>query len=442
MRIVEKCLLLANHFSFVMVMFDFLFRALVVLLPFTTILSIFFQERLGIPGVSLVKEGLIFLMFLTLCTEYMRGRIHFRWTPYDTLISIYMVIMTTVTLGTTGISGLLYGGRYDFEFLILFLIVLHGMVLLPRPISSYVRLFLITAGIALGISMLLKWPLSEDILLYLWYSGNPSAWQFGSSVPIFHGVDGANIRRFQGIFDGPNSMAAFLLLYMGILAYYFRNKKDWYFFIGGALFVLGIFVFYTYSRSALLWLATALWFLCLVSFRTLFRRFPVQMVVFLCLFLGIGGIMAWQYESSLKVIMERWGSTQGHIERMQVGIDRVKDYPLGQGLGSAGPGYRYVQDLSEMPRSQIESLDRYYIPESWYIQQFIEWGILGGLAFVILMMYLFIQIFWTNRVLAGMFLSILIMNFFLHTFESSFFSLSLFSLLGLILGSSYVRRKK
>ncbi len=57
---------------------------------------------------------------------------------------------------------------------------------------------------------------------------------------------------------------------------------------------------------------------------------------------------------------------------MQVGVDRVKDHPFGQGLGSAGPGYRYVQDLSEMPRSQIESLDRYYIPESWYIQQFIE----------------------------------------------------------------------
>ena len=57
-------------------------------------------------------------------------------------------------------------------------------------------------------------------------------------------------------------------------------------------------------------------------------------------------------------------------------------------------------------------------------------------------MYIFIQLFWMHRVLAGMFLSILVMNFFLHTFESSFFSLSLFALLGLILGSSYVRRKK
>ena len=47
------------------------------------------------------------------------------------------------------------------------------------------------------ISMLLKWPFSEDLLLYLGYSGNPSNWQFGSSIPIFHGVDGANVRRFQ-----------------------------------------------------------------------------------------------------------------------------------------------------------------------------------------------------------------------------------------------------
>ncbi len=85
--------------------------------------------------------------------------------------------------------------------------------------------------------MLLKWPFSEDILLYFGYSGNPSNWQFGSAVPIFHGVEGANVRRFQGIFDGPNTMGAYLLVYIGIFTYYFRNKKDWYFVIGCVLFL-------------------------------------------------------------------------------------------------------------------------------------------------------------------------------------------------------------
>ena len=104
----------------------------------------------------------------------------------------------------------------------------------------------------LFISMLLKWPLSEDLLLYLGYSGNPSNWQFGSSIPIFHGVDGANVRRFQGLLDGPNTMGAFLLLYLGMLVYFFRSKKQWFFILGCVVLVIVTLILYTYSRSAAL----------------------------------------------------------------------------------------------------------------------------------------------------------------------------------------------
>jgi hypothetical protein len=110
---------------------------------------------------------------------------------------VYIALLVGISVFTTGISGIIYGGRYDFAFLIAFFTLYHGAPLLEKTISYYVRLFLISGGIMLLISMLLKWPLSEDLLLYLGYSGNPSNWQFGSSVPIFHGVDGANVRRFQ-----------------------------------------------------------------------------------------------------------------------------------------------------------------------------------------------------------------------------------------------------
>lgn len=123
---------------------------------------------------------------------------------------------------------------------------------MQKPVSYYLRLFLISSGIALVVGMSLKWPFSEDWLLYLGFSGNPSNWQFGGSIPIFHGVDGANVRRLQGIFDGPNTMGAYLLIYMGILTYYFRMKKDWYFVLGGVLSIGVMAIYYTYSRSALL----------------------------------------------------------------------------------------------------------------------------------------------------------------------------------------------
>ncbi len=84
-----------------------------------------------------------------------------------------------MTLWTTGVRGLIFGGRYDFAFLLTYLIAYHGFPLLGRPISYYLRIFLVSAGLMLIISGLLKWPLHEDLLLYFGYSGNPSAWDFG-----------------------------------------------------------------------------------------------------------------------------------------------------------------------------------------------------------------------------------------------------------------------
>jgi hypothetical protein len=102
-----------------------------------------------------------------------------------------------ISFFTTGIPGILYGGKYDFSFFIAFFALYHGYHFLEKPLSYYLKIFLISGGVMIILSMLLKWPFSEDLLLYLGYSGNPSNWQFGSSVPIFHGVDGANVRRFQ-----------------------------------------------------------------------------------------------------------------------------------------------------------------------------------------------------------------------------------------------------
>lgn len=86
------------------------------------------------------------------------------------MILVYIFVMVLVTLFTTGVQGIIYGGRYDFAFLITYLIAYHGFVLLQKPISYYVYLFLISSGIMLFLSGLLKWPLTEDLLIYFGYS--------------------------------------------------------------------------------------------------------------------------------------------------------------------------------------------------------------------------------------------------------------------------------
>ena len=413
--------------------FDYSFRALLIFLPFYTIVSVFFSEKLGISGVSFLKEFLLFSMLLTLSLFHISWRERIIWTRYDKVMGLYIAVMLAITVFTTGIKGILYWGRYDFFFLIAFFTIFHGVIFLEKPLSYYIRIFLISWGMMLLLSMLLKWPLSEDYLLYLGYSGNPSNWQFGSSIPIFHGVDGANVRRFQWLLDGPNTMWAYILIYMGILTYYLRTKKDWYFVIGGVLLGLAWLIIYTYSRSALLSLLWALSIMIFFALRFLYEKYRVQMFSMIIIVILIFGWVGIQYAGNMKALMARGWSTNGHMERMTIGIERFISHPFGQWLGSAGPAYRYVQDLSWKKREDIEELDRRYIPESWYIQQLIEWGIFGFLAFMTLMVSLIIGLLRRHLILFGMFISICMMNFFLHTFESSVISLTLFLLIGLIL---------
>lgn len=49
-----------------------------------------------------------------------------------------------------------------------------------------------------------------------------------------------------------------------------------------------------------------------------------------------------KFEATITNIVMREGSTKGHFDRAVTGIERAKMKPLGSGLASAGPAYRFV----------------------------------------------------------------------------------------------------
>jgi hypothetical protein len=298
-------------------------------------------------------------------------------------------------------------------------------------VSYYLKIFLVSGGIMLFLSWLLKWPLTEDLLLHFWYCGNPSSWQACNGVPpIFHGIDGAHVRRFQWLLDGPNTMWAFLILFSGIFAYYMRMKKEWYFLAGLILIGLFIMIVYTYSRSALLGAMGGIVIAIIWSFKPLYTKYRTQFITMIILFIGIIWILWIKYGDNTQAILGREGSTKGHYERMVTSIDRFIEHPMGQWLGSSGPAYRHIMDVEA---TNMEKLDRFYIPESWYIQQFVEWWVLWGILFLAIMFVLFIALVSKSPTLWAMFVWVGIMNLFLHTFESSVLVLSLFMLIWLLL---------
>ena len=357
--------------------FDKCVQALLIFLPWSTVLSVFLVYKIGVPGGNFLKEillGIIGILWLVLIFNKWKTAKKFpiQWGWLDSIILAYILIMTVVTIFTTGVRGLIFGGRYDFIFLIVFWIFYHGSDFLKFPMMHYIRIFLISSGIMLLVSGLLKFPLSEELLLYLGYSQYVSAWDFGGAPPIFHGIDGASVRRFQGLLDGPNTMGAFLIIFMGLITYFFHRKKDWYFAIGLVVFVAIVMVFYTYSRSAVLGMIGGSVVALLGGLGFLFRNYKKQLLALILIGRGFGWILMVKYSGSSESLIGREGSTKGHAERMLVGVNRFLEKPLGHGMGSAGPAYRHVLKLESHGRDSVEEQDRYYIPESWYIQQFIE----------------------------------------------------------------------
>ncbi len=85
----------------------------------------------------------------------------------DWLVGGYVAYMLMISLVSgTSIAGIVYGGRYAFEFLFVLILYKHGAYLLSRSVSYYVRLFLLSATIAILMGILVRFAVGEDILLY------------------------------------------------------------------------------------------------------------------------------------------------------------------------------------------------------------------------------------------------------------------------------------
>jgi hypothetical protein len=247
----------------------------------------------------------------------------------------------------------------------------------------------------------------------LGFSGQVSVWDGSGPPPIYHGIPGAAVVRFQGMLEGPNQMAFFLLVYMGTyLTLFFRYKK--YRFINSVITLLLVFLLtQTYSRSGLLGLVVGSGFLIVTFFihkiRVLkhgfsWNKIAWKKIITTTLLIAFGAIIAiFQFGPKFTEIIARKGSTSAHFERMYIGYVRFLEEPFGHGLGQAGPASRAIAQVNHKPiptstldgemkklaeffsernKDFVFNTEHYYIPESWYIQQLIEGGVIGFFFFI------------------------------------------------------------
>ncbi|MCP4522798.1 MAG: O-antigen ligase family protein [Candidatus Gracilibacteria bacterium] len=268
--------------------------------------------------------------------------------------------------------------------------------------------------------------LGESSLIFFGFSDYASNWTFTGSVPTYHGLDASGIKRFQGLLEGPNAMGYFLIVYAALILHLQKVKLQFH----NVLFVFFILwlVLLTYSRSAMLGIGVAGASLFLFHIKYIYRNVKKYILPLLLTLSIVIGSIGFIFQEKIYNVVVRPGSTTGHFERMEVGIQRFLEQPMGAGLATSGPAYRNVY-----PEKISREDELYYIPESWFIQQLTE----GGFIYFSLFLLIFIIILWKlskkSPIMMGALIAVLIMNVFLHIFESTHMSSAFFLLLAIIL---------
>lgn len=211
-------------------------------------------------------------------------------------------------------------------------------------------------------------------------------------------------------------------------------------------------LFITYSRSAIVWAVLSGACIFLIHFlwwskekRQVSWKKLLSFALVALFIITATGLLS--FNNVHELLVREW-STRAHFERMMIGVKRFLAHPYWAGLWEAGPASRGVYDINNNKRytTDIVSVNNFvteiasrnpnfylmseyfYIPESWYIQQLIQGWFIGFLLFWSILITLLIRI-WNSYPMVWLLGAVMIMNVFLHAFESMHVSLLLFSML-------------
>jgi O-Antigen ligase len=257
-----------------------------------------------------------------------------------------------------------------------------------------------------------------------------------------HRVDfGVDSCRLAFPFTSANHLAGFLLLIIAFGIYEFMVSKDNKTKLWNAFLVLSsyVFLFLTYSRSALIGgflILVVLGLFSVVKSQKVFRILSVLSVLVTVLLSIIIGSVDPAIYSFLPKEISKPSSSIEHYRLTQVNLEILQTKPsillTGLGIGQSGPAANYFDLGLNTLKEQFGKLtykwyineDRVVIPENWYLQLILN----GGLIYAMLWVFLVtigLKSLWQNLnsknpvlfLQIGL-ITILIMNLFLHIFES------------------------
>lgn len=399
-----------------------------VIMPFYVLLKIMFEHKFWMPLFWIfMKEWLIILLWILIVYEFIKNKKIPKFELLDLFIILYFLYGIWITLYLwLWIDHIIYWGRYDFVFLWVFFLYKHGAQFLKINSKILIKYFLLSASTSIFFWLMVKYMLWESSLIYFGFSDYSSDWTFNGAIPTHHGLENTWLKRFQWILEGPNAMWYFLIVYSALFLHVQKVKLQFH----NVLFVIFmlLLILITYSRSALLGVWVAFLSVFTLQIKYIFHKVKKHILPILITFVIIFGSLGYAFQEKIHNAVVRPWSTKWHFDRMEIWMNRFQDNIFWSGLATSGPAFRNVY-----PERTTRLDEEYYIPESWFIQQLTEWGFIYFSLFILIFLTLLLKTYKKSPMIFWWLVAILIMNVFLHIFESTHLSYVFFLILWIII---------
>ncbi len=386
---------------------------------------------------ALWKEVLLLLIFGLCFLEWIQ-KPHWKLSKKISWCSGLFITLALLVSGwqllsndTYSIKHIIFGAKYSLLPIIILLAcsqVQWSQQFFKKtlPIFVHVGFFIASYGI-------ISYLLPPSWFAWLGYNELHSVYEASGPLAPFQQLGGMDLRRLQSTLSGPNQAGLWLLIPWTItLLGVFKNFKL------KPILLFGLFdiaLFLTFSRSA--WVAAFVIFLILLwQHRNQYYPVIQKLLKKILWAAGITSVCVVLIASVL-----RPDSTRDHIQKPMAAIAEIIRYPLGQGLGAAGPASNRVNDTCLtfnagadvtwaqahpdlcifVNNKQVQpeaACSCPNLPENWYLQMGIEFGLLGFVLWILLLWFILKERFkiWF---ISLPFLGVCIASMFLHSWESS-----------------------
>ncbi len=420
------------------------FYLLLIYMPF----HVFIVQWLSLyTGGLAVWKGLkdaiaLFLVALTVILVWLKRKQTREFNWFVWLALAYAAVHFLVWALNPGIykDSALLGSVYNNR-LLWFLVLGMGVRLLWPKINENgvlrVVIFVSTLVCALGI---LQYFLPKDLLEHFGYSVARGV------KPMFFIDDKPDLPRIMSTLRDPNSLGAFLILPITILFYKFftvvRQKRQ---LIAGLLFLHGLTLFLTFSRSSWLGAVVAVIVLAALALRAKFvpwllKYWPLLLGVFLLVTsvalmykdqYAVQNILVHSDEST--AAKAQYDSNGYHVLYARKGLEGIANHPEGNGPGTAG-------------LVSIQHPDKGFLTENYYIQVGYEVGMLGLLIFLAVNVLIYRELMRRKSLLPAALLAsfwgYVVCNMLLHTWSNEAVASQWWLLAGFAAGAPLVANKK